>query len=254
MKSHDQKKNCIFWEGQADKYSGHMVSWWDINMKKIEVKNIVPYLTRKDLVLDVGCSNGASTLDIHKAVGCRIHGIDYSKKAIKQAQKIKNELLQFEYADILSFSSPIKYDKAVSIRCLINLMTKKDQLQALSNIRNLLKDKGLYIMSEAFMGALNNLNKARKLFSLKPLVQPKYNNYFREEQFKDMIKDKFKILEIKNFSSPYYLGTRLFQYLVMDDEPRGHDTKLHRFFAQYDRETQNSGDFGPQKIYILQKK
>lgn len=254
MKNRNQQKNLDFWEDQAKRHSGHEVSWWDVNMKKIEEKNIVSYLRKKDLVLDVGCSNGASTLDICKAVGCRIDGIDYSKKAIKQAKKIRNSKLSFEYADILSFSSDVKYDKVITIRCLINLMTEKDQSTALINIHKLLKDRGLLIMSEAFIGGLDNLNKARKLFSLKPLEEPRYNNYFREAKFKSLIKDKFKILEIRKFSSLYYLGTRLFQYLSLDEEPKGRDTKLHRFFAQFDHETKHSGDFGPQKIYVLQKK
>jgi len=253
-KSISQHKNLEFWDNMAKNNTGHEVSWWDVNMKKIEVKHIIPYLSRSDIVLDAGCSNGASTLEICEKVKCHIHGIDYSKKSIAQTKKIKNKLLTFEYADIVNYQPGTKYDKIFSIRCLINIMNEKNQQTALTNIHKLLKSKGIYIMAEAFWGGLNNLNKARKLFNLKPLIEPKYNLYFREKKFEKFIKNHFKILEIQKYSSLYYVGTRLFQYLSLNNDPTEKNTKLHRFFADYDFETKNSGDFSPQKIYILQKR
>jgi ubiquinone/menaquinone biosynthesis C-methylase UbiE len=254
MNNNKQKSNLNYWEEQAGKFSSHEVSWWDINMKKIEVENIIPYLEKNDLVLDIGCSNGASTMEIYKAVKCGIYGIDYSKKSIDQAKKYENKKITFAHEDIINFKTNVKYDKAYSIRCLINLMNTNDQHKALKNIASLLKDDGIYIMSEAFIGSLNNLNKARRLFSLKPLEEPKYNNYFKEKEFEQFVQKYFKILEIKKFSSLYYLGTRLFQYLTLDGEPSEHNTNLHQFFSKYGYETNNSGDFGPQKIYVLKKR
>lgn len=250
----DRKMNLKYWENQASRFQNHQVSWWDVNIKKIEIANIIPYLNKKDFVLDIGCSNGASTEDIYKAVKCRIDGIDYSKKSIAQAQKLKIKDLKFEFADILTFTPSCQYDKAFSIRCLINIMSKKDQYQALQKIHSLLKDKGIYIMSEAFYGGLENLNRARKLFGLPPLKEPRYNQYFREKEFEKFARKYFKILEIKKFSSLYYVGTRLFQYLALDHEPNEYDTDLHRFFGQFGFETKHSGDFGVQKIYVLKKK
>jgi len=250
----NQDENRRYWESRACELTGCDVSWWDINMMKIEIDNIITHLDKNDLVLDIGCSNGFTTVEIHKRVQCRIHGIDYSKHAINQAKEFENGYLNFECADITQYNSHIKYDKVYSIRCLINLMTKKLQKKALKNIYGLLKHRGIFIMSETFKGGLRNLNKARKVFGLKPLSQPVYNNYFREKEFESYISKYFDIIEVKKYASLYYIGTRLFQYLTLDDDPKEHDTDLHRFFAHYGFETKRSGDFSPQKLYVLRRK
>jgi SAM-dependent methyltransferase len=187
-------------------------------------------------------------------VGCRIHGIDYSRKAINEANKNRNRNVTFEVGDIVKYKSRIRYDKALTIRCLINIMSRTEQQEALINIYELLKDRGIFIMAEAFSGGLKNLNKARNVFKLKPLAMPVFNNYFDEEDFEKFISKYFSIVEIKKYASLYYIGTRLFQYLALDEDPNKKDTPLHRFFVNYDYETKKSGDFSPQKIYVLQKK
>jgi len=249
-----QKQNQEFWDKMAEENEGHEVSWWDINMKKIEVKNIIPYLDKKDFVLDVGCSNGASTLDIYKQVKCKIHGIDYSQNSLEQAKKIRIKNLSFEYGNIIDYKTDRQFDKAFSIRCLINLMSDAHQKKALINIHRLLKVKGIYIMAEAFYGGLVNLNKARQFFGLNPLKEPSYNHYLRENQFESFITDYFNIIEINKYASLYYIGTRLFQYLAMDSDPTDKDTILHRFFSNYSFATKHSGDYSPQKIYVLEKR
>jgi len=249
-----QKGNLNFWEDQAKKFKGHRVSWWDINMKQLEISQVLPWLKKTDHVLDIGCSNGAATLAIQKAIGCKIDGIDYSPLAIKQASRIKNVNLSFKEGDIVNFKSSIQYDKIFTQRCLINIMSLANQKKALINIHNSLKSDGLFIMEEAFYGGLSNLNKARKFFGLPPLNQPKYNLYFKEKQFEKFIKKYFKVVRIEKYASLYYLGTRLFQYLVLDKEPQGRDPKLFNFFNAYGFATRHSGDFSPQKLYVLKKR
>jgi ubiquinone/menaquinone biosynthesis C-methylase UbiE len=253
-KDMDQKKNRDFWDSQAEKYEGHDVSWWDVNIKNLEVKHIIPYLNKEDEVIDIGCSNGASTLDICNAVGCRIDGFDYSEKSVKQAEVIKNEKLKFCHADLLDYVPEKSYDKAISIRTLINIMSWEKQKMGFLNIHKMLKIGGTYIMSEAFFEPLERLNVARSLFGLKPLEEPEYNLYLREDRFEEFIGAYFEIVKIERFSSLYYIGTRLFQYLAQDEDPKEKDTKCHRFFSEFDFETKNSGDYGVQKLYVLKKK
>jgi len=249
-----QKGNLNFWETQAKRFKSHRVSWWDVNMKQLEIKQILPWLKKNDRVLDVGCSNGAATLEIQKVIGCKIDGIDYSPLAIKQAGKIKNKHLSFKEGDIVNFKSAIKYNKIFTQRCLINIMSAANQKKALINIHDSLKPGGLFIMEEAFYGGLINFNKARKFFGLAPLKQPKHNLYFREKQFEKFVKKYFKIIKIEKYASLYYLGTRLFQYLALSEEPKGRNVKVCSFFSNYDCSTKYSGDFAPQKLYILKKK
>jgi len=267
-----QDENKEYWEKRAEKFVDHQVSWWDINMKKIEIDTITGLLSPDDYVLDVGCSNGATTRELQEKTGARFLGIDYSENAIRQAKEYESPrlidysenapqqtrtddilFLTFEHKSILDFQEQEIFDKAISVRCLINLMEYADQLQALRNIHACLKPGGLYIMCEAFSGALGNLNRAREVFGLAPLPMPAYNNYFDEDELATAIQGMFSIEGVIKHSSLYYIGTRIFQYMSMDAEPKEPDTELHRFFAHYGLETGKSGDFGPNKVYLLKK-
>jgi SAM-dependent methyltransferase len=248
-----QEENRKLWEEKADHFVGHQVSWWDVNMKKIEVNTVSGLLSREDYVLDVGCSNGASTIDLQKLTGARFLGIDYSERAIAQAKKHETPALRFECADVRELDRREVFDKAISIRALINVMDPADQRRSLEAIHRALKPGGIYVMCEAFSGAHANLNRARALFGLDPLPVPAYNRYFNEEEMDSLVDGLFHIQQIIRHSSLYYIGTRVFQYMSLDSEPSGSDTTLHRFFRDYGRETARSGDFGPNKVYVLQK-
>jgi SAM-dependent methyltransferase len=246
------EENKMFWDAQAQRHIGHAVSWWDLHMKQLEIDHIIPYLKPTDLVLDVGCSNGASTVAIQQAVGCTIEAIDFSLRSIQQV--VPHPHITYAVGDILKMETAASFDKIFSIRCLINLMSTESQHKALLNIHRALKPRGLYIMAEAFWNGLQNLNRARSCFQLPPLAEPEYNLYLREEEFEHFVNPHFRIVKVERYASLYYIGTRVFQYLAQDDEPKESDTELHRFFASYGRETTHSGDFSPQKIYVLEKR
>lgn len=245
------EENMKFWDEQTRSHTGHAVSWWDVNMKKLEIEHLTPFLKPSDYVLDVGCSNGSSTLEIQQRAGCRVKGVDYSAKSIQQTQS--TDRVEFAVGDILQLNEVETYDKIYSIRCLINLMTEESQQDAIRRIHRALKPKGLYLMAEAFWDGLQNLNRARAAFNLDPLEEPDYNLYIREGTFEKSIEPLFHIIEIQKYSSLYYLGTRVFQYLALDENPTESDTALHRFFSSFGYETKHSGDFSPQKLYVLEK-
>jgi SAM-dependent methyltransferase len=249
-----QEENKAFWNDRSKQCTGHDVSWWDINMKNIEVASLSKLICPNDHVLDVGCSNGASTLEIHNNTGASFLGIDYSELSIKEALAIENPKINFRCMNILDYDESERFDKVISIRYLINIMDKSNQYRAVENIHSALKRGGAYLMCEAFSGAFHNLNRARALFGLNPLQMPRQNVYFDEKEFEASIRGMFIIKNIIRHSSLYYIGTRLFQYLCLDSEPKEHDTELHRFFGKYGYETKNSGDFGPNKLYVLEKK
>ncbi len=253
MRSLNQKQNLKLWEENAIKYSGHFVSWWDTNMKHIEINTISPWLKSNDYVLDVGCSNGASTVELQTITKANFFGIDYSPLAIAKTKILENKHLTFKYGDITTFSLPNTFDKAISIRCLINIMDRKKQLKALKNIHTSLKPKGLYIMCEGFKQGYRNLNNVRRLFQLPPLPIPKYNLYFEEKNMNNMLSGLFKIEKVIKHASLYYLGTRVLQYLAIDDTEPRKNSEWNNFFYKSGHETNKSGDFSANKVYILKR-
>lgn len=253
--------NHSYWEKNAKKYKeDHTVSWGDRYIIELEIKNIAPYLKKGDLVLDAGSSNGYSTFELSKDKDIKIRAFDFSKRSIFFANKSKRlkdkkNKVEFYHANILEIPEKNNtFDKAYTIRVIINLLTWELQKQAILEMHRILKPKGLYLMSEAFIGSLKNINSLRKMAGLEPLVVHDFNLYLEEKKLEKFLSKYFDILEIRKFSSIYYAGSRFFRYLTLSKKDKDNFINpTNKFFSQFS-ETKESGDFGIQKLYVLRKK
>jgi hypothetical protein len=102
---------------------------------------------------------------------------------------------------------------------------------------------------------LVRLNKFRAEFGFAPLPQPPFNNYIDEAVAAEAAGDVLRLLEIEQFSSTYYLGTRVFKPLLaklLDNaiDPARADMELNRLFSLLP----SVGDYGVQKLFIYQRK
>ncbi|HLF18606.1 MAG TPA: class I SAM-dependent methyltransferase [Candidatus Omnitrophota bacterium] len=255
------RMNHSFWESNAEKFkASNEVSWGDINMMKLEIDNILAYLPDRGLILDAGCSNGFSTYKVAKAKDARIEAFDYSEKAIAIAKSRKKEKdpqdrIRFIEGNILNIPfQDDHFNAAYTIRVLINLPNWKNQKKAILEIHRVLKPGGLYLMSEAFEGSLKKMNALRALAHLKPLKVHEFNLYLKETKCEEFLKPYFDIVAVRKFSSIYYVASRFLRYLTMGKSDKdSFENPINNFFAQY-KETENSGDFGIQKLYVLRKK
>ncbi len=249
-----------YWESQAKAFKAdHSASWEDSNMMKLEIQSIREYIRKGDRVLDAGCSNGYSTFRIADGKATRVRAFDYSQTAIRHAQKrqaiIGKRGIEFYHGNILRIAEPpATFDKAYTIRVLINLPSFKLQQEAIGEVHRVLKPGGLYLMSEAFTGSLANLNALRTLAGLPPLSSPVFNLYLNERPLETFLRRRFHIVEVRRFSSIYYVASRFLRYLTMRrGDADSYDNEINNFLARF-RETENSGDFGVQKLYVLKKR
>lgn len=253
--------NHSFWESKAQKYkTTHDVTWGDINMLNLEIKNVSKFINKKDLVLDAGCSNGYSTFEIAKKTLAKTRAFDYSQESIRnaiKAQKTKDKKRQiyFYHGNILNIDEQNNtFDKVYSIRVLINLLSWRLQKKAILEMHRVLKKGGLYLLSEAFFGSMRNLNKLRVAADLPPLKEFDFNLFLREERFENFVKKYFDIVEIRKFSSIYYAASRFIRYLTQNKKMKdSFVNEINNYFAKFD-ETDSSGDFGINKLYVLRKK
>jgi len=114
----------------------------DIYLRELEIKTFVKYLNslgirKNSKVLDVGCGDGYTTLNIVKYItDAHFIGIDYSANMIKNAnENLKNypslaENVSFKVGvaiNIFDLFDLNEFDFILSDRCLINLGTSKNQ-------------------------------------------------------------------------------------------------------------------------------
>eukprot|EP00992_Anisonema_acinus_P004535 TRINITY_DN15955_c0_g1_i1.p1 TRINITY_DN15955_c0_g1~~TRINITY_DN15955_c0_g1_i1.p1 ORF type:complete len:276 (-),score=-6.11 TRINITY_DN15955_c0_g1_i1:64-891(-) len=252
-------KNLNHWEKNAKKYQHkHEVSWKDKYAVQLEIKTIKPLIRKNQKVIDIGCSNGYSTFQICKDKNTELHAIDYSAESIKHAKQRNwgNSFkdVKIDHGNILNIEKPNNdFDIAYTIRTLINLPNWGKQQDAIKEIHRILKPKGRYIVSEAFCGSLKKLNQIRSVENLEPLKMPEFNQYLQEEEFESYINTMFKIKAIKKFSSIYYLGSRFLRCLSQKKYHNSYVNTINKVFYQLE-EAEDAGDYGIQKVYVLEKK
>lgn len=259
-KSNSQiQKIYQFWQDKAKIYkTSPEASWGDLLMNK-EVDVIDQNLDDGDKVLDVGCANGYSSIELAKRKKINLTGIDYSPSMIRQANKAKSKLdtsikkrLSFKVGNVLKLDFPDNtFDKVNSTRCLCNLRSWKDQSRAIKEMWRVLKPRRTLLISEPTIQGLASLNKIGKKFRLKPLKAPWHNLYLDEKKLIKFTKPYFQ-LKINNFSSTYYLFSRvIYRWLMRDDATR---LKRDSIFNKIGLRLPAVGDWGTQRLYILRKK
>jgi SAM-dependent methyltransferase len=252
-----------YWSDQAAAHGqSPAASWTDTPAIELEVRNIAARLQDGDRILDIGCANGFSTVQYAHARRVHIRGLDYVAEMIAEAQRRAASLpqdiaerLEFAVGDILALDeADEQYDKVVVVRVLINLPDWPAQQRGLSEIVRVLKPGGLLLLSEATLQGWRNLNAFREEWRLPPIPMPPFNLYVDQEQVIAAVKPALELVEVVNFSSTYFVGTRvlkplLVQALQADIAVANPDMEWNRWWAALPA----AGDYGTQKLFVFRK-
>jgi ubiquinone/menaquinone biosynthesis C-methylase UbiE len=252
-----------YWNRQALEHrQSPAASWSDQMVIEMEIHEILKWLSDGDRVLDIGCANGYSTIQIASQKRLHIRGLDYIPEMIKQANSRLSSLtdklvgtVEFDIGDITALSEPAEtYDKLVVIRVVINLGEWENQLKGLYEAARVLKRGGLLLLSEATLQGWNRLNSFRKEWGLEDIPIPPFNHYLDQEQVIQALAPDLRLVEIANFASTYYVGTRvlkplLIQALGADLNNADPNMDWNRWFSKLPA----AGDYGTQKLFIFQK-
>jgi len=206
-------------------------------------------------VLDIGCGDGQTTIALANALPLlTFHGIDFSSEMIVSAQaslEVQSHLqgrVSFSAGNATRLDEAVnrKYPAIVTNRCLINLTETKQQYAALRQIAAHLQPGGLYIGTENFTGGQTVLNQIRVRFGLQEIPIRWHNLYFDESEFLADANKLFRAVELVNFSSMYYLITRVVYSALCKSEGTEPDY-LHPI-NKIATELPPLGDFSPIKL------
>jgi SAM-dependent methyltransferase len=229
----------------------------------LEVREISKYLLDGDRVLDVGCANGFSTVQFAAARKVRIRGLDYIPEMIEQARQRLGSMdgricgaVEFAQGDITALEeTTAAYDKVITIRVLINLGAWERQLVALRECARVLKRGGVLLVSEATLQGWRRMNQFRCEWGLPDIAMPPFNEYLDEEAVARDMPPDLRLVDIVNFASTYFVGTRILKPLLAKAlgstvDAADPNMEWNRWFSQLPA----WGDYGTQKLFVFEKR
>lgn len=252
-----------YWNRQAHEHGqSPSASWSDHRVIEMEIAEISKHLRDGDRVLDVGCANGYSSVKFAVIRRVNLRGVDYVPKMIEEARRrlagIEGKLIgsvEFAVGDITKLNEPTNaYDKVVVVRVLINLGHWERQLQGLRECIRVLKPGGVLLLSEATLQGWRKLNALRAEWGLEGIPMPLFNQYVDQNQVIESIRSEAELLELSNFASTYYVGTRVLKPLlakatnapVSVGDP---NAEWNHWFSRLPP----GGDYGTQKLFRFRK-
>jgi ubiquinone/menaquinone biosynthesis C-methylase UbiE len=253
-----------FWTEQALKHGkAPSASWSDTRVMEMEVREIAKLLSPNDRVLDVGCANGFTTLQLASRLPLEILGLDYIPNMIEEANahlaavapKLTSKV-RFAVGDIVQLSEPdAAYDKVVVVRVIINLGSWERQCRALAECTRVLKPGGVLLLSEATVQGWERLNTMRREWGLNDIPMPSFNLYLDEEKVVAQTAGSLELVDIINFASTYFVGTRVIKPLLARLAPREVNSadpamEFNRWLSQ----APSWGDYGTQKLFVFRKR
>lgn len=253
-----------FWTEQAQVHGQQpSASWSDTFALQLEAKELLNYLDDGDSVLDVGCANGFTTVNLATGRNLRILGLDYIPEMVEQAKARLDHLdpalagrIHFAFGNIMDLPPELgTFDKVVVVRVLINLESWENQALALQNCAQRVRPGGLLLLSEATLQGWGRMNSFRREWGLDPIPIPPFNTYLDQDQVIEATYRDFDLVAVSDFASTYFVGTRVLKPLLVKALGTGFDSAVpgmewNRWFSQLPA----AGDYGTQKLFVLRRK
>ena len=240
---------------------------YDVFLRELEITKLKDKISTASLphgstVVDLGCGDGYATVGLAAAFPTvRFIGIDWSEEMLALAEKrllAQSGLLDrvsFRLGDMRRLSTSVQADRFevfLTMRSLINLTSSAEQYNTLAQIAEHLKAGGYYFGIENFVQGQNNFNRLRVAMGLPEIPVRWHNHFFDEEEFLAVAAKFFDSVIIDNFSSSYYLATRVIYSAgcrLMGVEP-DYFHPIHQTAGRLPV----IGDFSPIKLVSMRRK
>lgn len=256
MQSGDVSKDIrTLWNVRAK--LGEEAGTRDVIAKQLEVEAICRYIADGMRVLDVGCGNGITAIELARRYRVDVTGIDFSEEMIAAATAMSTTehlrgSVRFHVSDVRALPKELgKFDLAYTERALINLPDWPTQKQAIFDITNMLVEGGLYVMCENSWDGLGKINSLREMVGLHKIEPPWHNRYLRDNEIEEVKSSEVVLEAIVFYSSTYYLLSRVINAWVAAREGKepDYDSAINRLALRLPP----IGDLGQGRIWLWRK-
>jgi ubiquinone/menaquinone biosynthesis C-methylase UbiE len=244
-----------FWDRQAQ--LGPEAGTKDLIAKQLETEAIAAHVRDGIRVLDAGCGNGLTAIELARRFDINLTGIDYAEnmvaaaKALAADQFLKGSV-QFQVGNVLDLSAlSIGFDLIYTERTLINLPDWPSQKQAINNIINLLRPGGLYVMCENSQDGLAEMNVLRQLVGLEEIKPPWHNRYIRDDEINQAVFPGAKLESTSYYGATYYFLSRVVNAWLAAQENKEPDYNAP--INQLALQLPPIGNFGQGRLWIWRK-
>jgi SAM-dependent methyltransferase len=231
--------NRDFWESQARQHGEDVEAVnFDVLSDDFPVLVFDELIADGTSVADVGCGNGRNLIDLARSrPNGHFVGYDFAETFIEVAEQRRMRLglnnVRFELFDATDNAPPARaraaFDIVIGKRLLINVHGPA-KLRALRNVHAMLREDGVYIMSECFMEPLNRINEMRMAVGVDPITVRPFNEYLTLG-FMPEVEALFSVEKVIDVDSLYYFISRVFNARLSDGDP-DYNAPMNRLAAQ----------------------
>jgi len=229
----------------------------DYNAKIIEIEALSKFFKKNIRVLEFGCGNGFTALELAKRFNVKIDACDYSPEMISEAKKMQKKKrlfngVRFFLADIKKKLEidPI-YDLVFTERMLINLDSWRSQKKSIIKLVNCLKPKGSLVLMENSATGLKIINDYRSMLGLKKIKAPWHNLYLDDKRMLNFKINNCKLIEVIPYSSTYYFLSRVVNAWLANE--KGMEPNYNAKINKLAFKLPSISDCAQGKIYLYKK-
>lgn len=243
-----------FWNSRAG--LGQWAGTRDVAAKQLEIEAIASYVRDGMRVLDFGCGNGITAIELARRYNVGVTGVDFAEQMVAAAIDLANGQqltgsVKFEVGDVANPGRLGQFDLIYTERVLINLPDWPAQKHGLESILSLLADGGLYVMCENSQDGLDKINSLREQVGIAAIAPPWHNRYLRDEELADFRYPGVVLEGVNFYSSTYYFLSRVVNAWLAARE--GKEPDYEAPINELALQLPPMGDMGQGRIWLWRK-
>jgi ubiquinone/menaquinone biosynthesis C-methylase UbiE len=240
-----------FWNSRAG--LGQWAGSRDTTAKQLEIEAIAGHVRDGQRVLDVGCGNGVTAIELARRFAVRLTGVDYAEdlltaaRDLAQGQPLRGTL-HFQAGDVGRLEGHAgRFDLVYTERTLINLPDWPAQRAAITGLVGCLDAGGLFVMCENSQDGLDEINHFRACLGLAKIAPPWHNRYLRDAELAGLSFPGVTFEGVEFYSSTYYFLSRVVNAWLAAQE--GKEPSYEAAINQLALRLPPLGEFGQGRIW-----
>lgn len=230
----------------------------DTIAKSIEIEAISKFFSNGLEVMEFGCGNGITALEMARRFDVAVEAYDFSEEMVKAAQQLAASMgtskrVGFSVGDITRPPAiGKKFDIVFTERMIINLANWGEQEAAIRSLCGYLKPRGKLLLLENSAKGLGKLNELRSMAGLKSITAPWHNIYLDDDKVEKLEIEGCELVQVVPYSATYYFLSRVVNAWLAERE--GQEPRYDALVNELALTLPAIGDHAQGKIWVFERR